>query len=115
MSGAGLSNITALASDGSTITASGVTLINSPDTIASTTSTYINGLFVEHRLSVELPTSILENMTGGLEVLPSVSADEFYEITRGYARLNGLAATSGHKIEIETSVDGHSIMKIPAA
>ena len=115
LSGAGLSNITALASDGSTITASGVTLINSPDTIASKTSTYINGLFVEHRLSVELPTSILENMTGGLEVLPSVSADEFYEITRGYARLNGLAATSGHKIEIETSVDGDSLMKVPAA
>ena len=54
-------------------------------------------------------------MTGGLEVLPSVAADEFYEITRGYARLNGLAATSGHKIEIETSVDGDSLMKIPAA
>tara|TARA_R110000823_G_scaffold147233_5_gene277659 strand:- start:579 stop:2543 length:1965 start_codon:yes stop_codon:yes gene_type:complete len=115
LSGAGLSNVTALASDGSTITASDVTLINSPSTIASRTSTYINGLFVEHRLSVELPTSILENMTGGLEVLPSVAADEFYEITRGYARLNGLAATSGHKIEIETSVDGDSLMKIPAA
>ena len=115
LSGAGLSNITALASDGSTITASDVTLINSPDTIASTTSTYINGLFVEHRLSVELPTFILKNMTGGLEVLPSVASDEFYEITRGYARLNGLAATSGHKIEIETSVDGDSLMKVPAA
>lgn len=114
LSGAGLSNITALASDGSTITASDVTLINSPDTIASTPSTYINGLFVEHRLSVELPTSILENMIGGLEVLPSVASDEFYEITRGYARLNGLAATSGHKIEIETSVDGDSLMKVPA-
>ena len=117
LSGAGLSNVTALASDGSTITASDVTLINSPETIATRTSTYINGLFVEHLLSVELPTSILENMTGELEVLPSVAADEFYEVTRGYARLNGNATTGGsHEIDIvENDVEEHLVAKLPSA
>jgi hypothetical protein len=115
LSGAGLSNVTALASDGSTITASDVTLINSPDTIASRTSTYINGLFVEQRTSIELPTSIIENMTGELEILPALESDEFYEITRGYARLNGLAASSGVEINIVTSDTSASQMTIPAA
>jgi hypothetical protein len=115
LSGAGLSNVTALASDGSTITASDVTLINSPDTVASRTSTYINGLFVEQRTSIELPTSIIENMTGELEILPALESDEFYEITRGYARLNGLAASSGVEINIVTSDTSASQMTIPAA
>ena len=115
ISGAGLSNITALASDGSTITASNVTLINSPDTTAVSSSTYINGLHVEQKISIELPPTILENMSGELEILPALESDEFYEITRGYARLNGQGTVGGVEIDITTSVGESSQMTIPAS
>ena len=115
ISGAGLSNITALASDGSTITASNVTLINSPDTTAVSSSTYINGLHVEQKISIELPSTILENMSGELEILPSLESDEFYEITRGYARLNGQGTVGGVEIDITTSVGESSQMTIPSS
>tara|TARA_R110000803_G_scaffold102434_1_gene170514 strand:- start:72 stop:2939 length:2868 start_codon:yes stop_codon:yes gene_type:complete len=115
-SGAGLSNVTALASDGSTISASNATLINSPDTeVTRDGSTYINGIFIENKILLNIPNSILSNMSGELEILPEVGADEFYEVVRGYARLNGVAANVGKIVDIETIPDSVSLMKIPAS
>ena len=54
-------------------------------------------------------------MSGELEILPSLEADEFYEITRGYARLNGQGTLSGVEIDITTSVGESSQMTIPAS
>jgi hypothetical protein len=109
-------NALIVGSDHSEVNADNVTIINSPYTTASRPDeTYINGLFVEKLASIVVPTSVLENLTQGLEILPTLPADEFYQITRGYIRLNGDAATSGHKLELQVSVEGHSLASIKAA
>jgi hypothetical protein len=109
-------NALIVGSDYSEVNADNVTIINSPYTTASRPDeTYINGLFVEKLASIVVPTSVLENLTQGLEILPTLPADEFYQITRGYIRLNGDAATSGHKLELQVSVEGHSLASIKAA
>jgi hypothetical protein len=109
-------NALIVGSDYSEVNADNVTIINSPYTTASRPDeTYINGLFVEKLASIVVPTSVLENLTQGLEILPTLAADEFYQITRGYIRLNGDAATSGHKLELQVSVEGHSLASIKAA
>jgi hypothetical protein len=109
-------NALIVGSDYSEVNADNVTIINSPYTNAiRPDETYINGLFVEKLASIVVPTSVLENLTQGLEILPTLAADEFYQITRGYIRLNGDAATSGHKLELQVSVEGHSLASIKAA
>jgi hypothetical protein len=109
-------NALIVGSDYSEVNADNVTIINSPYTTASRPDeTYINGLFVEKLASIVVSTSVLENLTQGLEVLPPLPDNEFYQITRGYIRLNGDAAISGHKLEFQVSVEGHSLASIKAA
>jgi hypothetical protein len=109
-------NALVIGSDYSEVNADNVTIINSPYTNAiRPDETYINGLFVEKLASIVVPTSVLENLTQGLEILPTLPDNEFYQITRGYIRLNGDAATSGHKLELQVSVEGHSLYSIKAA
>jgi hypothetical protein len=108
-------NALVIGSDYSEVNADNVTIINSPYTTASRPDeTYINGLFVEKLVSIVVPTDVLNNLTLGLEVLPTLAADEFYQITRGYIRLNGAAADSGKKVNIETSDIGHTLYSIKA-
>jgi hypothetical protein len=109
-------NALVIGSDYSEVNADNVTIINSPYTTASRPDeTYINGLFVEKLASIVVPTDVLNNLTLGLEVLPTLAADEFYQITRGYIRLNGNPPMATHKVTIETSVIGHDLAEIPAA
>ena len=109
-------NALIVGSDYSEVNADNVTIINSPYTTASRPDeTYINGLFVEKLASIVVPTFVLENLTQGLEVLPALPDNEFYQITRGYIRLNGAAALSGKKLEFQVSVEGHSLASIKAA
>lgn len=109
-------NALIVGSDYSEVNANNVTIINSPYTTASRPDeTYINGLFVEKLVSIVVPTDVLNNLTLGLEVLPTLAADEFYQITRGYLRLNGNPPMATHKVSIETSVIGHDLAEIPAA
>jgi hypothetical protein len=109
-------NALIVGSDYSEVNADNVTIINSPYTTASRPDeTYINGLFVEKLVSIVVPTDVLNNLTLGLEVLPTLAADEFYQITRGYIRLNGDPPMATHKVSIETSVIGHDLAEIPAA
>jgi len=109
-------NALVIGSDYSEVNADNVTIINSPYTNAiRPDETYINGLFVEKLASIVVPTFVLENLTQGLEVLPPLPDNEFYQITRGYIRLNGAAALSGKKLEFQVSVEGHSLASIKAA
>jgi hypothetical protein len=109
-------NALVIGSDYSEVNADNVTIINSPYTTASRPDeTYINGLFVEKLASIVVPTLVLENLTQGLEVLPALPDNEFYQITRGYIRLNGDAAMTGKKLEFQVSVEGHSLASIKAA
>ena len=109
-------NALVIGSDYSEVNADNVTIINSPYTNAiRPDETYINGLFVEKLASIVVPTSVLENLTQGLEVLPPLPDNEFYQITRGYIRLNGDPATTGKKLEFQVSVEGHSLYSIKAA
>ena len=95
-----------------------ITAINSPsvNTIRSNEA-YINGLFVEKLQSIVLPYEVLTNLEEEIQVLPPLPGDEFYEVTRGYVRLDGNAATGGtHKIDIVTD-DGsaHLLAEIPGS
>jgi hypothetical protein len=109
-------NALVIGSDYSEVNADNVTIINSPYTTASRPDeTYINGLFVEKLASIVVPTDVLNNLTLGLEVLPTLPDNEFYQITRGYIRLNGDPPMATHKVTIETSVIGHDLAEIPAA
>jgi hypothetical protein len=109
-------NALVIGSDYSEVNADNVTIINSPYTTASRPDeTYINGLFVEKLASIVVPTDVLNNLTLGLEVLPTLPDNEFYQITRGYIRLNGDPPMATHKVSIETSVIGHDLAEIPAA
>ena len=108
-------NALVIGSDYSEVNADNVTIINSPYTTSNRPNeTYINGLFVEKLASIVIPNNVLNNLTLGLEVLPTLAADEFYQITRGYIRLNGAAADSGKKVNIETSDIGHTLYSIKA-
>ena len=108
-------NALIVGSDYSEVNADNVTIINSPYTTASRPDeTYINGLFVEKLASIVVPTDVLNNLTQGLEILPALPDNEFYQITRGYIRLNGAAADSGKKVNIQTSGEGHALSSIKA-
>ena len=90
-------------SDNSKAFADNVTLINSPYTETNRPNeAYINGLFVEKLQNVFLPYDVLTNLETELQILPPLPADEFYQITRGYIRLNGDMASAGHKVDIVT-------------
>jgi len=109
-------NALIVGSDYSEVNADNVTIINSPYTTSNRPNeTYINGLFVEKLASIVVPTDVLNNLTLGLEVLPTLPDNEFYQITRGYIRLNGNPPMSTHKVSIATSVIGHDLEEIPAA
>ena len=109
-------NALVVGSDYSEVNADNVTINNSPYTTASRPEeTYINGLFVEKLASIVVPTDVLNNLTQGLEVLPALPDNEFYQITRGYIRLNGNPPMSTHKVSIATSIIGHDLAEIPAA
>ena len=108
-------NALIVGSDYSEVNADNVTIINSPYTsTARPDETYINGLFVEKLAAISVPENILNNLTQGLEILPPLPDNEFYQITRGYIRLNGAAADSGKKVNIETSGEGHALASIKA-
>ena len=97
-------NALVVGSDNAQINADNVTMINSPSvSTIRPNEAYINGLFVEKLVSIVLPTEVLINIELGLPMLPPLPSDEFYEVTRGYVRLNGSAAIGGtHKIDIVT-------------
>jgi hypothetical protein len=108
-------NALIVGSDYSEVNADNVTIINSPYTTASRPDeTYINGLFVEKLASIVIPTDVLNSLSLGLEVLPPLPDNEFYQITRGYIRLNGNAPITGYKVSIETSTIVHDLAEIPA-
>ena len=97
-------NVFAIGSNGSNIQASDVTLINSPNTSAHRDGdTFINGLYAERRLDVVLNEAILENISETIPILPALAADEFYQIIRGYARINGIKPTVSTKLTIQTA------------
>lgn len=91
-------------SDNSTSLEDNVMIINSPSlSVNRPNEAYINGLFVEKLQSIVLTSDLLTNLEEEVQILPSLPADEFYQITRGYVRLNGNAATGGtHKIDLVT-------------
>ena len=64
-----------------------------------------------------MPFDVLTNLETEIQTLPSLPNDEFYEITRGYVRLDGNAATGGtHKIDIVTDdASAHLLAEIPSA
>jgi hypothetical protein len=91
------------------------TFINTPIKDVFTGEVYTNNLYVDNSLNIVLPTAVLEGMTGDLPILPTLAANEFYEITRGYIRLNGLAATTAYKVDLVSDTLGYSFAEIPAA
>ena len=97
-------NALVVGSNNAQINADNVTMINSPSVNAiRRNEAYINGLFVEKLTSIIIPYDVLTVIETELQILPPLPSDEFYEVTRGYARLNGNAATGGtHKIDIVT-------------
>ncbi len=95
-----------------------VTIINSPSiNVNRPNEAYINGLFVEKLKSVILSEGLLSNMEDEISVLPPLPSDEFYQITRGYVRLNGNSAIgSTHKLDLVTDdVSEHLLAEIPAS
>ena len=78
---------------------------------------YANGLFVEDVLNLELPASVLEGLVAGFSILPELDTNEFYEITRGYLRLNGGASESGgHKVDVITDdILAHTLASVPSS
>lgn len=110
-------NALVVGSDNAKIFADNVTMINSPNTSTiRPNEAYINGLFVEKLLSIELPNNILTNLSDELEVLPPLPANQFYQITRGYVRLNGTSTDGGsHKVDFNTDTIGHTLAEIKAS
>jgi len=105
-------------SDYAQIHADNVTIINSPSIITERPDeAYINGLFVEKLKSLVLPYDVLTNLEDEMQVLPPVADDEFYQITRGYVRLDGNAATSGtHKVDLVTDdASAHLLGEVPSS
>jgi hypothetical protein len=91
------------------------TFINTPTKDVFTGEVYANGLYVDNLLNITLPTSVLEGLTSTLPILPELASNQFYEITRGYIRLNGLAATSGHKVNLVSETLGYLFADIKSA
>ncbi|NDG54003.1 MAG: hypothetical protein EBY39_13445, partial [Flavobacteriia bacterium] len=94
------------------------TMLNSPltETIRDNES-YVNELFVEKLKVINLPYDILIDLETEMQVLPPVADDEFYEITRGYVRLEGNAATSDtHKVDLVTDdASAHLLGEVPSS
>lgn len=116
----GLSSKNALivGSDYSEAMADNVMIVNSPFiNAARPNEAYINGLFVEKLTSIVLDYDILTNLELEMQVLPPLPDDEFYEVTRGYVRLDGNAATGGsHQVDIVTDdASEHLLAKIASA
>ena len=98
--------------------ADNVTMINSPYVETNRPNeAYINGLFAEKLTSIVLNYDVLTNLELELNILPPLPDDEFYEVTRGYVRLDGNAPTGGtHKIDIvEDDASAHLLAEIPSA
>lgn len=111
-------NALVVGSDYAKIHADNVAIINSPHIISERPDeAYINGLFVEKLKSIVLPYGVLINLELEMEVLPPLPDDEFYEITRGYVRLDGNAPSGGtHKIDIvEDDASLHLLAEIPSS
>ena len=91
-------------SDNSKAMADNVTMINSPYTETNRPNeAYINGLFAEKLEYIVLPYEVLINLEEEMQILPPLPDDEFYEVTRGYVRLDGNSPSGGtHKIDIVT-------------
>ena len=110
-------NALVVGSENAKIFSDNVAIINSPNiqTIRPNES-YINGLFVEKLRSIVLNYDVLTNLEDEMQVLPPVADDEFYEITRGYVRLDGNAATSGtHKVDLVTDdASAHLLAEVAA-
>tara|TARA_R110001632_G_scaffold146228_1_gene263182 strand:- start:3111 stop:6137 length:3027 start_codon:yes stop_codon:yes gene_type:complete len=111
-------NALVVGSDNAQINADNVTMINSPSiSTIRPNEAYINGLFVEKLASIVIPYDVLINVENELQILPPLAADEFYEVTRAYARLNGNAATGGaHQVDVVTDdASAHLLAKIASA
>lgn len=111
-------NALVVGSDNAQINADNVTMINSPSiSTIRPNEAYINGLFVEKLASIVVPYDVLINIENELEILPTLPSDEFYEVTRGYVRLNGNNTIGGsHQVDIvEDDAEAHLIAKIPSA
>ena len=105
-------------SNNSKAMADNVAMINSPFVEANRSDeAYINGLFVEKLEYIVLPYDVLTNLELELSILPPLPDDEFYEVTRGYVRLDGNAPTGGtHQVDIvEDDASAHLLAKIPSA
>ena len=105
-------------SDDSEIFSDNVAIINSPGTVARRPNeSYINGLFVEKLESIFITNAVLEDLSSGVDIMPTLPADEFYEITRGYVRLNGSSSDGGtHKVDIVTNdALAHPLAHIPSS
>ena len=110
-------NALVVGSENAKIFSDNVAIINSPNiqTIRPNES-YINGLFVEKLRSIVLNYDVLTNLEDEIQVLPPLADNEFYEITRGYVRLDGNAATSGtHKVDLVTDdASAHLLAEVAA-
>jgi len=105
-------------SDNTSIMADNLSLINSPLVVSNRPDeTYINGLFAEKLKTIVLPFDVLTNLETEIQTLPSLPDDEFYEITRGYVRLDGNATTGGsHQVDIVTDdASEHLLAKIASS
>ena len=105
-------------SNNSSLFAENVTAINSPYVSSNRPNeAYINNLFVEKLESIVLPYDVLSNLELEMQILPPLPDNEFYEVTRGYVRLNGNAPSGGtHQVDIvEDDATEHLIAKVPAA
>ena len=111
-------NALVVGSENAKIFSDNVAIINSPNiqTIRPNES-YINGLFVEKLRSIVLNYDVLINLEEEIQVLPPLADNEFYEVTRGYVRLDGNATTGGsHQVDIvEDDATEHLIAKVPSA
>jgi len=110
-------NALVIGSDNAQINADNVTMINSPSiSTIRPNEAYINGLFVEKLASIVVPYDVLTNIENELQILPPLPNDEFYEVTRGYVRLNGRVISGTHEIDIvEDDATEHLLAKVPSS
>ena len=105
----------AMSSNDSSVMGTGVTLINTNGAnVIRDGEVYVNDLFVEKQITVTLNETVMENLTTTTEILPDLRGNEYYEITRGYVRLDGTSATAGVKVSIITSTTNTELASIPA-
>ena len=106
-------NLLVVASNGTDIQASNVTVLNSPNTeVIRDNEIYFNGLFAESRVDVLLDETLLENLNAGFEILPALRSNEAYEILRGYVRMNGVKPTVGNKVNFTSSSTSVNVASI---